>query len=559
MSCRGFLIGLALLSGGVLQATYASDPQQVESRMVSVGLFKNGFAVVKREIAIPADGVFRVLDIPQPVHGTLWVESDAELETRVTHAEFERERSLRVLDFQKDLAGQEVTIHFYRSDQLPLRGVVVDFGKSSKSNWSRNYERPRWSPWWGGSVQPHVSPVPSKRYVVLDQPESLDQAEGRIHVDQGQIMRIDTAVQSIKVVERRPVLEFNARKVPAAGGTIRVFYLTKGIAWAPSYRVELAAEDDNASGDMSVSQKAVIRNEFGDLNEVEIELISGFPSIELSHVLSPLSVETTWANFFTQLSQQMPGGSGASAITQQGVAYNSLPQGAAGANPILPAAEGVDVYYRSIGRRSLLEGDSLLLTVGQAQGRYESIVDWIIADTRGPDGRTKEEWRRHQAGETSDDAWDAVRFSNPFDFPMTTAPATIISDGRFRGQRTSHWVNPGERTTLRITKALSIRTLAVENEEPNAREVIKVGVRDFRRTDVKGTVTVCNHRKKAVVMVIQRRFSGDLIEADGSPVTSLREEGVYSINQRNQLEWTVTVAPGEELNLSYRYRVLVRH
>ena len=59
--------------------------------------------------------------------------------------------------------------------------------------------------------------------------------------------------------------------------------------------------------------------------------------------------------------------------------------------------------------------------------------------------------------------------------------------------------------------------------------------------------------------MIRRRFSGDLLEADGDPETSLREEGVYSVNPRNELVWNLTLEPGKERTLKYHYEVLVQH
>jgi len=52
-------------------------------------------------------------------------------------------------------------------------------------------------------------------------------------------------------------------------------------------------------------------------------------------------------------------------------------------------------------------------------------------------------------------------------------------------------------------------------------------------------------------------YSGDLLHADGSPKSTLREEGVYSVNRRNELIWTLPLKAGEEKKLNYSYSVLV--
>ena len=48
-----------------------------------------------------------------------------------------------------------------------------------------------------------------------------------------------------------------------------------------------------------------------------------------------------------------------------------------------------------------------------------------------------------------------------------------------------------------------------------------------------------------------------VIRANGEPKSTLREEGVYSVNKRNELLWTLPLKPGEERKLTYRYTVLV--
>jgi len=68
---------------------------------------------------------------------------------------------------------------------------------------------------------------------------------------------------------------------------------------------------------------------------------------------------------------------------------------------------------------------------------------------------------------------------------------------------------------------------------------------------------VSNHRNEAINLVIRRRFSGELLRADGEPKSTLREEVVYSVNKRNELLWTLPLKPGEERKLTYRYTVLV--
>src|SRR2546430_1518654 len=54
-----------------------------KSRIVSVALFKNGLAVVKREVTVPGAGAYRLDTAAEPVHGTFWIESDSQVDAAV--------------------------------------------------------------------------------------------------------------------------------------------------------------------------------------------------------------------------------------------------------------------------------------------------------------------------------------------------------------------------------------------------------------------------------------------------------------------------------------------
>jgi hypothetical protein len=192
--------------------------------------------------------------------------------------------------------------------------------------------------------------------------------------------------------------------------------------------------------------------------------------------------------------------------------------------------------------------------VESAKTSCQRVVEWVVPDPRDEYGR----YRRDSNSIKDEDApWDALKFTNPFKFPLTTGPAMITEGGRFRGQSLSQWVNPGQSTCLRITKALSVDARYSEVEEEQQRELVWIGGTDFQKTKVKGTLVLRNFRGKEAAMSIRAGFSGEMIEAEGNPAAKLRTEGVSSVNPRRELEWSLKLAPGEEKTLIYRYTVLV--
>jgi len=536
-------LGIALLLGAV--AMRAEEPQ-LKSRYVSLGLFKNGLAFVKKAVAVPGPGTYRLDEIPEPVHGTLWIESAISVDARMTSQLVST--STRVeggSDIQKELVGCDVTLHFRDGSIPPATGKVLaiepDKGVSA---WDRTYTRPRYEAFNATPSLPSAG-----KFLVLDSPD------GRMYVDASMIAYLRAkGACSETVKQRRPVLLLTVPKTDGKPAEILLSYLSKGVSWAPAYRVDISAPDT-----LTIEQNAVVKNELSDIENAEIALISGFPNIQFAHVTSPFSLKTTWAQFFQQLNQRSaPGAPITSNVARQQIAINEPGTDSGIDFSAIPAGEGVDLHYLSIGRRSLAEGDSLMVPTASAKAPYERIVEWIVPDTRNASGRYIQEYERQQEPDRyQDSAWDAVRFKNPLPFPMTTAPAMIVSNGRFNGQRSTSWVNTGEKTTLHITKALSLRTHHAEYEEPGERNIVYVGGNDFRKVFVRGELKINNHRNETVSLVIRRRFSGDLTSADGNPECVLREEGVYAVNRRNELVWALDVKPGEEKTFVYRYSVLV--
>jgi hypothetical protein len=519
----------------------------VKSRLMSLELFKNGLTVVKKAVSVSGPGAYRIDDVPEPVHGTFWIESGAGVEARVTSQTIEVPINRKVgTDFQEELVGCEVTIHFREGAIPPATGTIIAIERAKGEDaWGRTRQ-----PMYGNASQQSIP----GRFLVLNGPE------GRTYVDSSMVAYLHTKGGDGTIKQRKPVLLLTVPKTDGKPTEIFISYLTQGVSWAPSYRVDLSNPDT-----LSIEQNAVVKNELGDIENAEISLISGFPSVQFAHVTSPLSLRTTWAQFFQQLNQRVAPNNpiGSNIVSQQAVmsnyavAFNNAPEGGVDLSA-MPSGEGVDLHYQSIGKRTLIEGDSLAVSTASGKAPYKRIIEWIVPDTRTANGRYIDEYQRRQDPDKYEDAaWDAVRFKNPLPFPMTTAPAMIVSKGQFNGQRMTFWVNKGEETTLHITKALSIRTHHAENEESGNRDIVYIGGTPYRKVAVKGGLVVNNHRNEPVSMVIRRQFSGDLLSADGSPKSVLREEGVYSVNKRNELLWTFDLKPGEEKTLAYRYSVLV--
>lgn len=519
------LRALTLTLAAMLPATPAlAADTPVKSKIVAVDLFKNGLAIVKREATLGKAGTYSIDDVPTPVHGTFYIDSTGTVDAAVKMRDVEVPASeVAPGNLQDDLAGKKVTVHFKGDKRAPLSGTML-------------------------KIKPAKDEPGAGRFLVLQTPK------GRVYVEPGEVAAVESEDAGTTVTRRRPQLVLALAETDKAETKVTIRYITNGLSWAPSYRLDITDPKT-----LLLEQHAVVRNELADLDGVEVRLISGYPSVQYAHVRSPLSPRTSLAAFFAELAGSPRWEADAlsnSIVSQQAVSMNNFRNPHTVALGATPVGEGVDLHYQSIGTRTLADGDTLALTVAKGKAEYERIVEWLVPDTRNiygqPDG---------SGG--ADDVWDALKFKNPLAFPMTTGPATVTANGLFNGQRTSYWVNSGEETVLRVEKALSVRTRATESEQLNkdgsGRDLIWLGGRQYRKTTVEGELAVSNHRKETISLVIRRRFSGELVQAEGDPKRQLREEGVYSVNKRQEMLWTMPLKGGEEKKLKYTYTVLMPH
>ena len=100
----------------------------VKGKIVGVDLFKNGLAIVKREVTLGKPGTYDLDDVPQPIHGTFWIDSTGAVDVVVKM----RDVAVPAGDvapgsLQDDLAGKKVTVHLKGANRAPVVGTMMKF------------------------------------------------------------------------------------------------------------------------------------------------------------------------------------------------------------------------------------------------------------------------------------------------------------------------------------------------------------------------------------------------------------------------------------------------
>lgn len=486
-----------------------------KSRIVSLGLFKNGLAVVKREVKVDGAGMYRLDDVPDAIHGTFWIESNAKVEAFLKKRDVPvPEDQIQDGSLQEIFQGKKVTVFFNGSKMPPATGTVPKMDKRARAD----------------------DPQPNRFFV-------LKTAKGFMYINVGEVAAVETDEAGAKAMRSKATLILAVGKSEKAP-VVHVSYLANGLAWAPSYQLDVSDPKK-----MGIEFATVVRNELSDFADAEISLISGYPSIEFAHVASPLQAQTSWQRFFQEIAR--PSGGGDFAIFGQGGRLTNNFHSTARSITLgaIPAGEGVDLHFQPIGKRSLKQGEALSLTIDTGKTDYERIIEWNVTRPVGDLGLREA---------SKDDMWDVLAFKNPFKFPLTTAPAMIVADGRFNGQRTCFWTNAGEETRVKVTRSLSIRTSSMEElDKARSLERVAVGRRDYSKIYIKGELKLNNHRKEVVKVHVAYNARGIIDNASAGGRLTLLPGSLTDVNPVNEVLWVVTLNPGEEKQLTYSYSTLV--
>ena len=561
--------------------TMAETPREIKAmrQVESVAMFKNGLVVVKETIPISGPGAYLLEDIPKAILGTFFVESDFPVEIVVGTRSIETDADeIAGLEYWRQLQGKNVRVK--TTDGTTVEGLLlysgVDIPKLDGIN--SMLDQPGYVATRNvyASSYPTVVPgitMPRQNLIIRTNNETT------AFFEMSQVASIETT-EPLTTTKTMPIMIFEVDETWPVdfSGTISLFYLTKGMTWSPSYRVDISDAKT-----LTIEQNAVIANELSDIFDAEISLISGFPRIEFEQTLSLMTPDTTLLSFFNQLANV--GRSRSSHImTQQAIISNaympaSMPEVD---SQQLSANEGPDTYYHSIGRRSLDQGSRRSLLVAKKSADYERVMECkipaFVGETQNRNDQSDSPYRKGEISEV----WEVLRFDNPFDFPMTTAPVTVTGAGRFLGQNSAYWTAPAAEVTVPITRAMSVQVVCDEEERggniepwevihsngtasPNTenRPLLYRFTRSgstYRKQEIDAKITVKNLRSEPVKIFLTRQISGEFLKSDIPAETKiLVERDSRIINRTHELKWEIELQPGTTKEISFSYERFVNY
>ena len=531
---------------------------QVDAKLQQVSLFKNGLGFFTSQITCPANKeTFSFVPAAAPCHGTFWLSNPVQVHLEnLTVEKVETEKATEAVTIEELLranTGKTVSISFDDKGESTIVGVIKSFAQNRRTQLpapynleSIDYSRNRTGRGYSGNIY-------TSNFMMME-------------TDTGTVVVNPQTVRRIDFIKDEPNKTFTSKvksvrvKVkiakPADGQKLQISYLGKGITWAPSYVIDIT-DDDNAV----LSAKALIINEVCDLNNVKIQLITGFPHLQFSDVVSPLAMKENLSQFLNSLNrgQSERVAAVASNVMSQSVRFDESPfpgstMPAYGASKAGKASE--DLFFYPIESVSLSKSATGYVPLFTESVPYSHIYRWQIPDNLDSQNRYQ---NNRQATEKKEEVvWHCLRLKNTTKVPWTTAPAEITKDDLILGQDTLNYTPMSTKATVRITRAISVKAEQLELETDRKRDALRSYGYHYDLITIDGKLSATNFLDKAVELEITKTLSGEVKTSEPEAEIEKLAHGLRSMNGIKKLTWTIKLDSGQSRQLSYIYEVYVR-
>lgn len=576
-------VSLALMSG-VVSTHCVAATSQGELPITEVTAFKDGHALVVRAgaVALDARGDAVLTDMPRPILGTFWAD---EREERAALASVVSERvELRETvpaSSISALLGANIGARIAFLDQRnELReGVLREIIPSESSPITAAGAQTEWNGvQWQPDFRMPASPTPTTRMALVE----TESGVASIPIEQIRDLRfLDGSPKTTYEITRpreRMMLDLKWDGEASGEGDVRLMYVQKGVRWIPSYRVTVIDDEH-----VRLELQATIVNELADLDDVTMNFAVGVPSFAFADSLDPMALQDALAG----LGPHFRSASGTAAMLSNAIMSQTAmtrydasgSAGTAGSAPASPELSGSeraeDLFVYTVDHITLRRGARMVVPLVSYEVCYESLYRLEIP-ARPPfdasrsipvDSRIAIERALSRPVPTH-----VLRITNDNEdrYPITTAPALVIKDGRALAQGMLGYTAPGGTSDLDVGKGVEIGIEAKETESEREFKALRWNNSDYARARVEFSGTITNRKDTPVRMEVVKVAFGEQAEAgQGSaiemlspydPMLSSEHEWNWwrgynwpwwwgRFNGAARISWDITIDAGQSVDL----------
>ncbi|WPB79815.1 hypothetical protein KYC5002_11740 [Archangium violaceum] len=535
-------------------------------------IFKDGYALlVKRAEAVAdARGTVYTEEVPEnAVLGTFWAWSERGPAMRAMRAEWvEQEVDKEERGVCSEPAailvanpGKRVTVEL---EGASLTGTVLPVPAAALPAEQPRFVASAYEP------SPMSAVVPSTQIVALSVPE-----RGTVVLSGRDIRRVEGPKLSLEckrmvhVTERRKRLSLDFGAESAGKNlSVRIVYFTPGLRWIPTYRLDLK---DGGKGSLALQAELV--NELEDLRGSNLDLVVGVPNFRFRDVSSPLSLEGVVRQ---TLSRAAPSLMNSLNIANNATFSQNVGEWDGGASQAQGAASGIpefggrgespDFFIHSVPAMVLPKGARAVVPLWREEVPVRDLYTLDVQVRRDPNSDTvRYGGSASSSGQVSPlrlargEVWHQLELKNETKYPLTTGPVLVMRGQVPQAQELLTYTPRGGSTLVPLTIATDVRSLHEETELERKQDALTHNRVQYASIRKKGTLALANPRGERTPLRIRLSTGGKVEQvSDGGRVKldDFRTEDwgntdLAAVNTHSDVEWTLTLEPGERRTLTY--------
>ena len=518
----------------------------VKPRVVSVSMFKNGYAFVTREIPI-TDNSAKVVEVPVTSLGSLWFWSNEGQIDSVTSVD-EKSPTSRQIPFQRFQEVLDANI-----------GKKFSFGLVySEEKDGRKSDRRQTVEGILKSYSSNLVAVETAEGTVLF---GFDKVENMSAKDTNIVLSKEEKGE--KTARYYRILTKNSAK------SVMMMSLERGMTWAPGYAIDLSSPDK-----LVFTAKSTVLNDLLDFDNAKLRLITGFPNIQFQNILDPLTSGMSVDDWLRSISGGVPGGfanGGPGGMGGQG--SGGFGGGRAGE---LTMKAGAGLVPGAVDHITFDPSDSSLITRGlngePVNVRGEQLEDLFFYDldkvSLKKGSRSYQYLYQFETPYKRTYSWDGtkgspifnkIKFKNGTGKPISTAAASMFKKGEVVGQGMMNYTAANTEAELIVSRSLDFRTDTTMELVDRAVGAIKdkkgVAVMDLITYDTE--LEVENPKEEAVSFQIKMFESGEIVKTEPKAEIDVQKTGIRGQNPMNTLTWEFKLEPGKTSKFTIRHKVYV--
>jgi len=533
-------------------AANASDGTLASMPVKEITIFKDGHAFVLHEGKMPAgtDGHVTIDYLPRPIIGTFWAYSagsNAKLTGVVSHK--------RLVPVKRTA----LTIPELIEGNIGARVRIIEAGLAA-------YETT-------------ILGIPTRSTEELSNSDPPGSAEKLPQRGSIVLLKFEGGVKAVPISRIQEVTFLDEPRLQLAGEQFRdmmtlkldwgrrrseqtvdvgMVYVQRGIRWIPNYQIDI-----DGKGNATVKLQATIVNELAD---VEAQLSRHFrPDSQTAYAFS---------NMIMTQQAEMP-------VRRVNVPDSS---GTLDLGPeVAGSGKNEDLYIFTLEHVTLKKGQRMVVPITEYKLKYRDVYVLDLPFSPPPEVRhnlNSEQQTQLARLYHSPKVMHKIRLDNDAKYPLTTAPAMILRQGRIIAQGMTTYTAVGASSDVELTAAVDISVEKLDKETERIPNAVKWDNYSYARSNLTGTISLTNRRSDTVNLEIRRSILGQIDSANhnGTIEHLGRHEGGwmdptsrpfwwgwynwpywwYHFNAVGRVTWECELKPGKEIELEYKWHYFWR-